>query len=59
MIANLQKRSSQRVLNVRRLERCFITLVDEFINENRMTIYMNLIRLYSTNKVEFSNIVFL
>ena len=34
-ITSLQKESSQRVPNVRRLERCATTLEDELVDENK------------------------
>lgn len=54
MIVSLREEPSQRVLNAKRMERCVTILIRMGI-----IIWMNLLKLYSANEVEFSNMVHL
>lgn len=54
MIVSLLEEPSQRVPNAKRMERCVIILIRMGI-----IIWMNLLKLYSANEVEFSNMVHL
>jgi hypothetical protein len=54
MIVSLHKEPSQRVPNAKRMERCVTILIRMGI-----IIWMNLLKLYSANEVEFSNMVHL